>query len=66
MYAAFLTATTHLLSMQGKYEEAQRLYERLLAIREKVLGPDHPEIAARLNSLTGLLKNQVSVDPTEL
>ena len=52
--------------MQGKYEEAQRLYERLLAIREKVLGPDHPEIAARLNSLTGLLKNQVSVDPTEL
>jgi eukaryotic-like serine/threonine-protein kinase len=27
------------------------LYERALAIREKALGPDHPEVAASLNNL---------------
>ena len=33
---------------RGPPSEAQRLYERALAIREKVLGPEHPEVDAWL------------------
>src|SRR5262249_10950562 len=40
------------------YEAAGPLFERALAIREKTLGPDHPEIAQSLNNLAVLLKNQ--------
>ncbi|CAN0522130.1 unnamed protein product, partial [Ectocarpus sp. 12 AP-2014] len=36
---------------QGKYAEAQVLFEDSLAVREKVLGADHPYVAASLNSL---------------
>ncbi|RUS32761.1 hypothetical protein BC938DRAFT_474383 [Jimgerdemannia flammicorona] len=30
---------------QGKYDKAEPLYERVLAIREKVLGAEHPNTA---------------------
>ena len=30
---------------QGRYAEAEPLYQRALAIREKALGPDHPDVA---------------------
>ncbi|MCP4936076.1 MAG: tetratricopeptide repeat protein [bacterium] len=30
----------------GKYSEAKAPFERALAIREKVLGPEHPDVAA--------------------
>ena len=42
------------------------MYERLLAIREKAVGPDHPEVAAKLNNLAVLLKNQVRVESVEV
>lgn len=51
------------LPMQGNYEEAERLYKRSLALREKVLGPDHPAVALGLNNLAGLSETQVRVDP---
>jgi CHAT domain-containing protein len=38
----------------GKYVEAEPLYLRSLAIREKIRGPDHPDVAESLNNL-GLL-----------
>jgi len=31
-----------LYKAQGKYEQAELLYQRALAIREQVLGPEHP------------------------
>jgi tetratricopeptide (TPR) repeat protein len=31
-----------LYDSQGKYAEAEPLYQRALAISEKALGPDHP------------------------
>jgi Tetratricopeptide repeat len=34
------------------------LFERALAIREKVLGPDHPHTASSLNNLAYLLRAQ--------
>jgi tetratricopeptide (TPR) repeat protein len=46
------------LQMIGEYAEAQPLYERSLEIREKVLGPEHPDTASSLNNLAGLLHDQ--------
>jgi len=40
------------------YTQARQLKERALAIREKVLGPDHPDTAKSLNALALLLWNQ--------
>lgn len=40
----------------GKYDEAIPLAERALAIREKALGPDHPDVATSLDNLAGLLR----------
>ena len=37
----------------GKYDDARRLLERCLAIREKILGPEHADVAATLNSQRG-------------
>ncbi|CAN0202624.1 unnamed protein product, partial [Pylaiella littoralis] len=43
---------------QGKYAEAEALYERSQAINEKALGPDHPDLAATLHGRAGLLQKQ--------
>ncbi len=40
---------------QGKYGEAEPLYKRALAIREKSLGPDHPDVARNLENYAELL-----------
>ncbi|CAN0533713.1 unnamed protein product, partial [Laminaria digitata] len=61
--SAFLALTTFLLQLyatfQGKYEEAGPLCERSLAICEKALGPDHPDVAQSLNTRAQLLREQV-------
>lgn len=38
----------------GKFDEAIHLAQRALAIREKALGPEHPDTATSLSSLGGL------------
>ncbi|MEE8199617.1 MAG: tetratricopeptide repeat protein, partial [Candidatus Acidoferrales bacterium] len=43
---------------QGKYAQAEPLYQRALAIREKTLGPELPELATSLNNLALLYDNQ--------
>ena len=40
---------------QGKLAEAEEPNQRALAIREKALGPDHPDVAQSLNNLALLL-----------
>src|SRR6266705_554827 len=42
----------------GKYAEAVPLAQRALAIREKALGPDHPDVASLLNNLAELYRAQ--------
>ena len=37
---------------------AQPLIERALAIREKALGPEHPDTASNLNNLASILRRQ--------
>jgi serine/threonine-protein kinase len=39
----------------GKYAEARVAYERALALRERALGPDHPDTAATLHNLATLM-----------
>jgi hypothetical protein len=43
-----------LYQTQGHYAAAEPLYERSLAIKEKALGPDHPDVATSLNNLATL------------
>ena len=43
---------------EGKYTEAEPLYQRSLATREKALGPDHPNVATSLNNLAVLYDAQ--------
>ncbi|MEM7484049.1 MAG: tetratricopeptide repeat protein, partial [Bacteroidota bacterium] len=44
---------------QGNYDEAKPLYERDMAITEKALGAEHPDLAKSLNNLDSLLQAQV-------
>ena len=39
----------------GNYAEAAPLYRRSLAIREKALGPEHPDVATSLENYAELL-----------
>ena len=49
-----LTEEGRALDSAGKYSEAEPLYQRSLEIREKVLGPEHPDVISSLNRLAWL------------
>src|SRR6516225_9589810 len=49
--AAALAARAAALQQAGKYSEAIPLAQQVLAIREKQLGPNHPEVAIVLGRL---------------
>jgi Tfp pilus assembly protein PilF len=46
------------LDARAQFAEAKPYYERALAIREQVLGPQHPNTAISLNNLGALLRVQ--------
>ena len=48
--------TIFLYDNQSKYAEAEPLYQRSLAIVEKALGPEHPDVAKSLEDYAGLLR----------
>jgi CHAT domain-containing protein len=50
---------------QGKYAAAIPLAEHALAIREKVLGKEHPDVATSLNNLAGLYQNMGNYSQAE-
>ena len=50
---------------QGRYAEAEPLYKRALAIREKALGPEHPDVATSLENYAALLRETARVDEAE-
>eukprot|EP00903_Cladosiphon_okamuranus_P022363 g20568.t1 len=52
-------------NIQGKFSEAEPLYERCQAIEEKVLGPDHPSLATTLNNRAGLLESQGKLEDAD-
>ena len=43
---------------QGKYADAEGLHKRALAIQEKALGADHPDVARTLNNLAVVYEAQ--------
>ena len=47
-----------LYSAEGRYEEAEPLYERALTIAAKTLGPQHPTTREVLNNFSELLRAQ--------
>ncbi|MBD2210878.1 tetratricopeptide repeat protein [Nostoc linckia FACHB-104] len=53
------------LYQQGRYSEAIPLAQRVLAIQEKVLGTEHPDVAQSLNNLALLYKSQGSYAKAE-
>jgi CHAT domain-containing protein/tetratricopeptide (TPR) repeat protein len=56
-FAALNRRVDRLVS-QGKHEEAGSILQRDLVVREKALGPDHPEISRFLYKLAGLRGGQ--------
>lgn len=53
--------STCCLVLQGRYSEAEPLYRRSLDIRERSLGPEHPDVAQSLNDQAELLRAQVII-----
>jgi tetratricopeptide (TPR) repeat protein len=49
--AALLMQTASYLKDRAQYIQAEPLFQRALAIREKMQGPEHPDTAATLNNL---------------
>ena len=50
---------------QGKYEQAEPLFQRALTIGEKALGPEHPDVATGLNNLAALYHTQGKYEQAE-
>jgi tetratricopeptide (TPR) repeat protein len=50
---------------RGLYTEAEPLYQRALAIREQVLGANHPDTATSLNNLAELYRAQGKYEQAE-
>jgi tetratricopeptide (TPR) repeat protein len=63
--AASLNNLAELYRAQGRYGEAEPLYQRALVIREKALGPDHPDVAVSLNNLAALYQDQDRLNDAE-
>lgn len=56
--ARLLNETGHYCFERAQYAEAEPLFKRTLAIRERVLGPEHPDTAMSLNNLAALYDHQ--------
>jgi tetratricopeptide (TPR) repeat protein len=54
--ATSLNNLAALYRAQGKYDQAEPLYKRALAILEKALGPEHPDVATVLGNYAALLE----------
>jgi tetratricopeptide (TPR) repeat protein len=53
--ARLLNKAGSYLYERGRYTDAEPLFGRALAIQEKALGPEHPDLADSLNNLAGLI-----------
>ena len=53
------------LDDHARYTEAEGCYLRAIAIGEKALGPEHPNLAIRLNNLANLYSEQGKYEEAE-
>ncbi len=63
--AQSLNNLAELYRAQGRYAEAEPHYQRALAILEKVLGPEHPDVATSLENYAALLRETEREDQAE-
>ena len=56
LVAGCLAGLAALYHLQDRYAEAEPLYQRLLALLEEALGPDHSDVAETLEEYAGLLR----------
>lgn len=61
-----LSGQANQLRRQGRIREAATIAEQALEIREKVLGPEHPDTAISLNNLAGIYQAQANYAAAEL
>ncbi len=63
--ATSLNNLAGLYEAQGHYAQAEPLYQRALAIVEKALGPEHPDVAQSLENYAALLRQTARADEAE-
>src|SRR5205085_2146782 len=63
--ATSLNNLAGLYDNQGKYEQAEPLFQRALAVSEQALGPNHPSTAQSLNNLALLYDSQGKYEQAE-
>ncbi len=63
--AVLLNDLALLYYTQGHYAQAEPLYRRSLAIWEKALGLEHPDVATVLENYAALLRETTRADETE-
>ena len=63
--ATSLNNLAGLYRAQGHYTEAEPLFQRSLAIREKALGPEHPHVAQSLENYAALLRRTARANEAE-
>ncbi len=56
--ASLLFQAGQYLDDRGHYEQAERLVQRALTTRERVLGPEHPNTLSTVNNLASLYRKQ--------
>jgi tetratricopeptide (TPR) repeat protein len=56
--ARLLNEAAYYLYERALFAEAEPLYQRALAIREKEFGPEHPAVTTSLNNLAELYRSQ--------
>jgi serine/threonine protein kinase/Tfp pilus assembly protein PilF len=57
-HAKALNNLAQVYQAQGRFQEAVALFDSALAIRKRVLEPNHPDLATGLNNLAVLLREQ--------
>jgi nephrocystin-3 len=60
-----LNEVAFFLDLNARYEEAETLFRRALAICEKAQGPEHPDMATILNNLATLLEEKGNFEGAE-
>ncbi|SEP42902.1 tetratricopeptide repeat protein [Nitrosovibrio sp. Nv6] len=61
----YLNAAGLIAHTMGHYARAEPLFHQALAIREKTLGPDHPDVASSLHNLAELYRAQGQYEKAE-
>ena len=63
--ATSLNNLANLYDSQGRYEEAEPLYQQALEVYRKLLGNEHPDVATSLDNLAGLYSLQGRYEEAE-